>query len=98
MADKTNANIGFEKQLWDAACVLWGHIPAAEYRKVIIGLIFLRYISAAFDKRYQELVDEGDGFEDDRDAYTMENVFFGRRRHGGALLPQPLTRRRSARS
>ena len=76
MADKTNANIGFEKQLWDAACVLWGHIPAAEYRKVIIGLIFLRYISAAFDKRYQELVADGDGFEDDRDAYTMENVFF----------------------
>lgn len=75
MADKTNANIGFEKQLWDAACVLWGHIPAAEYRKVIIGLIFLRYISAAFDKRYQELVEEGDGFEDDIDAYTMENVF-----------------------
>ena len=56
MAERTNANIGFEKQLWDAACVLWGHIPAAEYRKVIIGLIFLRYISAAFDKRYQELV------------------------------------------
>jgi type I restriction enzyme M protein len=76
MADKTNANVGFEKQLWDAACVLWGHIPAAEYRKVIIGLIFLRYISAAFDKRYQELVADGDGFEDDRDAYTMENVFF----------------------
>ena len=73
---KTNANIGFEKQLWDAACVLWGHIPAAEYRKVIIGLIFLRYISAAFDKRYKELIAEGDGFEDDRDAYTMENVFF----------------------
>ena len=76
MAAKTNANIGFEKQLWDAACVLWGHIPAAEYRKVIIGLIFLRYISAAFEKRYQELVDEGDGFEDERDAYTMDNIFF----------------------
>ena len=41
MAEKNNANIGFEKQIWDAACVLWGHIPAAEYRKVIIGLIFL---------------------------------------------------------
>ena len=53
MADKNNANIGFEKEIWDAACVLWGHIPAAEYRKVIIGLIFLRYISAAFDKRYK---------------------------------------------
>lgn len=76
MTNKTNANIGFEKHLWDAACVLWGHIPAAEYRQVIIGLIFLRYVSSAFDKRYQELVAEGDGFEDDRDAYTMENIFF----------------------
>ena len=65
MADKNNANIGFEKEIWDAACVLWGHIPAAEYRKVIIGLIFLRYISAAFDKRYKELVEDGDGFEVD---------------------------------
>ena len=76
MPDKTNANIGFEKQLWDAACVLWGHIPAAEYRKVIIGLIFLRYISSAFDKRYRELVNEGEGFENDRDAYTMLNIFY----------------------
>lgn len=76
MAKKSNANIGFESQIWDAACVLWGHIPASEYRKVIIGLIFLRYISAAFDKRRQELLDEGEGFEDDIDAYTMENVFF----------------------
>lgn len=76
VAEKNNANIGFEKEIWDAACVLWGHIPAAEYRKVIVGLIFLRYISAAFDKRYKELVEEGDGFEDDIDAYTMENVFY----------------------
>ena len=71
-----NANIGFEKQIWDAACVLWGHIPAAEYRKVIVGLIFLRYISSAFEKRYNELVEEDYGFEDDRDAYIEENVFF----------------------
>lgn len=76
MATGNNANIGFEKQIWDAACVLWGHIPAAEYRKVIVGLIFLRYISSAFEKRYQQLVDEGDGFEDDKDAYTEENIFF----------------------
>lgn len=76
MADKNSANIGFEKQIWDAACVLWGHIPATEYRKVIIGLIFLRYISSAFEKRYQELVAEGDGFEDDRDAYIEENIFY----------------------
>lgn len=76
MAGKNNAKMGFEKQIWDAACVLWGHIPAAEYRKVIIGLIFLRYISAAFEKRYNELIKEGEGFEDDKDAYTMENIFY----------------------
>ena len=59
MAEKNTANIGFEKQIWDAACVLWGHIPAAEYRKVIVGLIFLRYISSAFEKRYNELIENG---------------------------------------
>lgn len=76
MANENNANIGFEKQIWDAACVLWGHIPAAEYRKVIVGLIFLRYISSAFEKRYQQLVIEGDGFENDKDAYIEDNIFF----------------------
>jgi hypothetical protein len=76
MADKSKATLGFERQIWDAACVLWGHIPASEYRKVIIGLIFLKYISTAFDKRYKQLVAEGDGFENDRDAYLENNVFF----------------------
>ncbi len=76
MADKNTTNIGFEKQIWDAACVLWGHIPAAEYRKVIVGLIFLRYISCSFEKRYNQLVEEGDGFEDDRDAYAEDNIFY----------------------
>ena len=72
----SGAKIGFEKQIWDAACVLWGHIPAAEYRKVIIGLIFLRYISSAFEAKYAQLVAEGDGFEDDKDAYAEDNIFF----------------------
>ncbi|MBQ1658950.1 MAG: SAM-dependent DNA methyltransferase [Clostridia bacterium] len=76
MADKNTSTASFEKQIWDAACVLWGHIPAAEYRKVIVGLIFLRYISNAFEKRYKELVAEGDGFEDEKDAYLMDNIFF----------------------
>lgn len=56
MAVQNNANIGFEKQIWDAACVLWGHIPAAEYRKVIVGLIFLRYISSAFENDINSLL------------------------------------------
>src|SRR5574344_3105201 len=73
---QNTASIGVEKQIWDAACVLWGHIPAAEYRKVIVGLIFLRYISSAFEERYAKLVKDGDGFENDRDAYAEENIFF----------------------
>ena len=52
MAIQNNANIGFEKQIWDAACVLWGHIPAAEYRKVIVGLIFLRYILSNYSVQW----------------------------------------------
>ena len=74
--NKNTVNVGFEKQIWDAACVLWGHIPAAEYRKVIVGLIFLRYVSSVFEKRYKELLAEGEGFEDDRDAYTEDNIFY----------------------
>lgn len=73
---KNTIKIGFEKQIWDAACVLWGHIPAADYRKVIVGLIFLRYISNAFEKRYKVLLEEGAGFENEPDAYIEENVFF----------------------
>lgn len=73
---KDNTPLPFEKQIWDAACVLWGHIPAADYRKVIIGLIFLRYVSSRFEARYQQLVEEGDGFEDDRDFYSEENIFW----------------------
>lgn len=76
MAKKSNVKIGFEKEIWDAACVLWGHIPAADYRKVIVGLIFLRYISSSFEKKYKELLEEGYGFEDDRDAYMEDNIFF----------------------
>ena len=73
---KDNTPLPFEKQIWDAACVLWGHIPAADYRKVIIGLIFLRYVSSRFEARYQQLVEEGYGFEDDLDFYSEENIFW----------------------
>lgn len=79
MADKTvktAANIGFEKQIWDAACELWGHIPAAEYRKVIIGLIFLRYISAAFEHKYEELSKDEYSDPEDRDEYLAAHIFF----------------------
>ena len=61
MAEKNTAGIGFEKQIWDAACVLRGNIDASEYKSVVLGLIFLKYISDRFEEKYQELVAEGDG-------------------------------------
>lgn len=68
--------IGFEKQIWDAADELRGSMDAAEYKHVVLGLIFLKYLSDKFEERYQELVDEGEGFEEDIDEYTYKNVFF----------------------
>ena len=75
MADNT-ASIGFEKQIWDAACVLRGNIDASEYKSVVLGLIFLKYISDRFDEKYQQFVEEGDGFEEDVDEYISEGIFF----------------------
>lgn len=76
MAEKQTANLGFEKQIWSAACVLRGNMDAAEYKHIILGLIFLKYISDSFEKKYNELVAEGEGFENDKDEYTSENIFF----------------------
>lgn len=75
MADNT-ANIGFEKQIWDAACVLRGNIDASEYKNVVLGLIFLKYISDRFEEKHKQLVEEGDGFEEDIDEYISEGIFF----------------------
>ena len=76
MADNNTAGIGFEKQIWDAACVLRGNIDASEYKSVVLGLIFLKYISDRFDEKYRQLVEEGDGFEEDVDEYISEGIFF----------------------
>jgi len=76
MSDINTAGIGFEKQIWDAACVLRGNIDASEYKSVVLGLIFLKYISDRFEAKYQELLAEGDGFEEDIDEYIADNIFF----------------------
>ncbi|MDD4401837.1 MAG: class I SAM-dependent DNA methyltransferase [Desulfitobacteriaceae bacterium] len=76
MADLNSANVGFEKQLWDAACILRGNMDASEYKQVVLGLIFLKYISDKFEERYNELIDEGEGFEEDLDEYVSRGVFY----------------------
>ena len=76
MAKVNTADVGFEKQIWNAADVLRGSMDAAEYKHVVLGLIFLKYISDRFEEKYQELLAEGDGFEEDIDEYTSEGIFF----------------------
>lgn len=73
---KNTSEIGFEKQIWDAACVLRGNMDASEYKSVVLGLIFLKYISDRFEAKFNELVEEGEGFEEDRDEYAAESIFF----------------------
>ena len=65
-----------EDRIWDSANKLRGNLTASEYQNVVLGLVFLKYISDCFEKRYNELVEEGDGFEEDRDEYTAEHVFW----------------------
>lgn len=96
MAERNTGDIGFEKQIWDAACVLRGNIDASEYKSVMLGLIFLKYISDRFEAKYQELVEEGDGFEEDIDEYLAENIFLCRRMHVGVSLQPQRIRPRSA--
>lgn len=73
--DQTTA-LGFEDQLWLAADKLRGHMDAAVYKHTVLGLVFLKYVSDSFMERYNELLVEGDGFEEERDAYAEKNVFW----------------------
>ncbi|MCK4516873.1 MAG: SAM-dependent DNA methyltransferase, partial [Spirochaetaceae bacterium] len=87
----TAANLGFEEKLWLAADKLRGNLDAAEYKHVALGLIFLKYISDAFEERHGFLkaeaarkgsdwyVKDAGQLKDvleDRDAYRMKSVFF----------------------
>ena len=74
--DDNTATLGFEAKLWHAADLMRGKLPATQYRQVLMGLLFLRYVSDAFENRYRELKAEGYGDEEDRDAYMEKNIFF----------------------
>jgi type I restriction enzyme M protein len=73
---ENTGNIGFEETLWKSADKLRGSMDASEYKHVVLGLIFLKYISDKFETKYNELVAEGEGFEEDRDEYEAENIFW----------------------
>lgn len=77
---KNNKEEPIEKQLWKAADKLRKNIDAAEYKHIVLGLIFLKYISDSFEVHYEKLKKgEGDyagADPEDRDEYKAENIFF----------------------
>lgn len=65
-----------EAKLWQAADKLRNNMDAAEYKHVVLGLIFLKYVSDSFDTKHKELEGTPNADPEDRDEYTMDNVFW----------------------
>ena len=91
----TGANLGFEAKLWAAADALRNNMDAAEYKHVVLGLIFLKYISDAFEAKHAELdAQRGQGADsEDRDEYRAAGIFWvpkeARWQYLKANAPQP---------
>ncbi len=80
MAQSSNgAILGFEKQLWQAADALRSNMDPAEYKHIVLGLIFLKYISDAFEEQYAKLKEQEQTLgaaPDDPDEYKAVNIFW----------------------
>ena len=77
MAKKENTtSIGFEEIIWRAADKLRGNLSASEYEGVVLGLIFLKYISDKFEEKYEELKNDEYADVEDKDEYEADGVFF----------------------
>jgi type I restriction enzyme M protein len=91
----TAANLGFEAKLWAAADALRNNMDAAEYKHVVLGLIFLKYISDAFEAKHAELESQKKQGADpeDPDEYRAASIFWvpmeARWSHLKASAPQP---------
>lgn len=65
-----------ETKLWSAADEMRGAVSVSDYKFIVLGLIFLKYISDSFEDKYNSLVKEGEGLEEERDCYIAENIFY----------------------
>ena len=73
---KNSGNLGFEAEMFKAADKLRGNMEPSDYKHVVLGLIFLKYISDAFETKRQKLLKEDAESAEDRDEYIAENVFW----------------------
>ena len=64
---KNNSELGFEQKLWQTADMLRNNMDAAEYKHVVLGLIFLKYISDSFKDTYNEIKSDPEGDPEDKD-------------------------------
>lgn len=71
-----SADLKIEETLWAAADKLRGSMDSAEYKNVVLGLIFLKYVSDSFEEKYNELQNEEFADPEDKDEYTAENIFW----------------------
>ena len=77
MAKTNKKQKSMEETLWDSANKLRGTVESSEYKHVVLGLIFLKFVSDKFEERKQVLIDEGkEKFLEMVEFYTMKNVFF----------------------
>jgi len=76
MAESKSSDSELEKKLWQAADKLRSNMDAAEYKHVVLGLIFLKYISDSFQDKHEQLVHEDYAIAEDRDEYLKDNVFW----------------------
>lgn len=75
-SNNNGANLGFEQKLWQAADKLRNNMDAAEYKHVVLGLIFLKYISDAFGQVYKELKEDPNSDPEEKDEYKSRNIFW----------------------
>lgn len=75
-AKTSGANLGFEEKLWAAADRLRGHMDSSEYKHVVLGLIFLKYISDSFEELHDNLKKDPDADPEDRDHYLAESILW----------------------
>ena len=77
MAQKINKSKSIEETLWDSANKLRGSVESAEYKHIVLSLIFLKFAGDTFEERKQELISEGkEQFTEMVEFYTMKNVFY----------------------
>ena len=77
MAKKESSTmLGYEDKLWLAADKLRGSMDSSEYKHVALGLIFLKYVSDAFEVRQQQIAQDEYADPEDKDEYLSENVFW----------------------